>query len=282
MLMDFGAGTELATGLRKPHDTAGTPLYLAPELFDGQPATRASDIYSLGVLLYRMVTREYPVEGADRSEIERAHREGRVKRLRDVRPDLPSEFVQTVDARALSRPCRTAADSRRARSGAHQAQPAPVSWTWAQRAAAAAAAVLIVAIPVGLIFTNRGNAPGTNNPALGTAVAPTPAPAPAATADPSYLVRARLFRTRNGVETPLTVDTGLVGGDELSMQIESSIAVYAYVINADDAGRSYRLFPLPDLQPDNPLAAPRFTGSLLPTRTGSSREKAAASTSSSW
>ena len=69
VLMDFGAGTELATGLRRPLDTAGTPLYLAPELFDGRPATRASDIYSLGVLLYRMVTREYPVEGADRSQI---------------------------------------------------------------------------------------------------------------------------------------------------------------------------------------------------------------------
>ena len=62
VLMDFGAGTELATGLRRPLDMAGTPLYLAPELFDGRPATRASDIYSLGVLLYRMVTREYPVE----------------------------------------------------------------------------------------------------------------------------------------------------------------------------------------------------------------------------
>ena len=40
VLMDFGAGTELATGLRKPHDMAGTPLYLAPELFDG-PASDA-------------------------------------------------------------------------------------------------------------------------------------------------------------------------------------------------------------------------------------------------
>ena len=88
-----------------------------------------------------------------------------------------------------------------------------------------------------------------------TAVAPTPAPAAAAAADPSYLVRAKLFRTRKDVETPLTPDITLVGGDQLSMQIESSIAVYVYVINADDAGKSYRLFPLPDVQPDNPLAA---------------------------
>ena len=53
VLMDFGAGTELTAGLRRSLDMAGTPLYLAPELFDGRPATRASDIYSLGVLLYR-------------------------------------------------------------------------------------------------------------------------------------------------------------------------------------------------------------------------------------
>ena len=254
VLMDFGAGTELATGLRKPHDTAGTPLYLAPELFDGQPATRASDIYSLGVLLYRMVTREYPVEGADRSEIERAHRDRRVKRLRDVRPDLPSEFVQTVERALAADPAARPQTAGELEAALTRRSPTPVSWTWAQRAAAAAAAVLIVAIPVGLIFTNRGTAPGTNNPALDTAVAPTH-PAPAAAADPSYLVRARLFRTRNGVETPLTAGTGLAGGDQLSMEIESSIAVYAYVINADDAGKSYRLFPLPDVQPDNPLAA---------------------------
>ncbi len=101
VLMDFGAGTELTAGLHGLLDMAGTPLYLAPELFGGRPATRASDIYSLGVLLYRMVTREFPVAGADRTEIDRAHREGRVKRLRDARPDLPTSFIQTVE-RALS------------------------------------------------------------------------------------------------------------------------------------------------------------------------------------
>ena len=256
VLMDFGAGTELATGLRRPLDMAGTPLYLAPELFDGGPATRASDIYSLGVLLYRMVTREYPVEGADRSQIERAHREGRVRRLRDVRPDLPSEFINTIE-RALSpdpstRP-QTAGEFEAALTS--KRSPAPLSWTWGQRAAAVAAAVLLVAIPVALILSNNGRGPGTPDPGSSTAVTPTPAVAPAAaTVDPFYLVRARMFRTRKGVETLLTPDIGLAGGDQLSMQIESSVEVYAYVLNADDAGKSYRLFPLPDSQPDNPLS----------------------------
>ena len=214
VLMDFGAGTELATGLRKPLDMAGTPLYLAPELFDGQPATRASDIYSLGVLLYRMVTREYPVEGADRSQIERAHRDGRVKRLRDVRPDLPSEFIQTVERALSPDPVGTTADGRRARGRPdQQAQPH-------------AGVVDVVPARGG---RRRGRPPRGDSgrrcscPTMARTrhhqsmgrVRPsrrTPALAPAAAVDPSYLVRARMFRTRNGVETLADPRHQLAGG----------------------------------------------------------------------
>ena len=61
VLMDFGAG-EIRRE-RSGAGPAGTPLYLAPELFDGTPATIASDIYSMGVLLFHLVTARYPVEG---------------------------------------------------------------------------------------------------------------------------------------------------------------------------------------------------------------------------
>jgi serine/threonine-protein kinase len=103
VLMDFGAGTEAEAG--DPSDVAGTPMYLAPEVFDGQPASRLSDIYSLGVLLYHLVTGSYPVSGSSRFEIQRAHSERRIKRLRDARPDLPEGFVQLVEA-ALAEPGR--------------------------------------------------------------------------------------------------------------------------------------------------------------------------------
>ena len=257
VLMDFGAGTELATGLRQSLDMAGTPLYLAPELFDGRPATRASDIYSLGVLLYRMVTRAYPVEGADRSQIERAHRDGRGKRLRDVRPDLPGGFIQAVE-RALSpdpdaRP-QTAGEFEAALIGKSERKH-DRAWTWPERAAAIAAGLVLAAVPVWWILTRQSGptTPASNGLATASAVERVP-PRPSAATDPSYTVRATMFRTRDGDEVPLTSGMRLAGGDALSMRIEASTKVYVYLLNADDAGESYRLFPLPDHTPTNPLS----------------------------
>jgi serine/threonine protein kinase len=102
VLMDFGSGREVASvPVSANIDLAGTPLYLAPEVFGGQPASIASDIYSLGVLLFHLVSDRYPVEGTNRSEIQRAHLERRRLWLRDARPDLPEAFVRVVE-RALA------------------------------------------------------------------------------------------------------------------------------------------------------------------------------------
>jgi serine/threonine-protein kinase len=97
VLMDFGLGRELARGPSDEAELAGTPLYLAPELFTGGRASVQSDIYSLGVLLFFLVTGTYPVVGKNLSEIRSAHELGRRQRLQDLRPDLPAGFVQTVE-----------------------------------------------------------------------------------------------------------------------------------------------------------------------------------------
>ena len=56
VLMDFGAGEIRSEDSLAAPQMIGTPLYLAPELFAGHPATIASDIYSVGVLLYHLMT----------------------------------------------------------------------------------------------------------------------------------------------------------------------------------------------------------------------------------
>jgi tRNA A-37 threonylcarbamoyl transferase component Bud32 len=102
VLLDFGTGSELA--LSSPASSrriVGTPLYLAPELFEGAAASPASDIYSLGVLLFYLVTGTHPVTGKSLEEIRQAHRSGRRVLLSDVRADLPRSFVHIVE-RALS------------------------------------------------------------------------------------------------------------------------------------------------------------------------------------
>ena len=69
-------------------DVAGTPRYMAPELFvSGASATRASDIYSLGVLLYFLVSGKYPVEGNTLGELAaRARPRGALRPLASQRP----------------------------------------------------------------------------------------------------------------------------------------------------------------------------------------------------
>src|SRR5262249_49156006 len=51
LLMDFGAGELL--GSEHAGTAVGTPLYVAPEIVAGRHASRQSDIYSLGVVLFR-------------------------------------------------------------------------------------------------------------------------------------------------------------------------------------------------------------------------------------
>jgi hypothetical protein len=103
ILMDFGAGVmQRADGSSGTSATVGTPLYMAPELFDGQPASRSTDVYALGVLLYFLVSGEYPVWGATIEELKAAHRTQKSTRLDDRRLDLPLTYTRAVD-RATSR-----------------------------------------------------------------------------------------------------------------------------------------------------------------------------------
>ena len=71
VLMDFGAGRQMDDEIGA--DVTGTPLYVAPELLAGAPASVRSDIYSLGVLLHYMVTGAYPVSAASVAELRAAH-----------------------------------------------------------------------------------------------------------------------------------------------------------------------------------------------------------------
>src|SRR5215470_16739719 len=97
VLMDFGAGQVVGDNAAAGRIT-GTPLYLAPEVLDGREATVRSDIYSLGVLLYHLVTNDYPIRARSLDELRVAHSENRRIRLNDARPDsLPDTLVRVIE-----------------------------------------------------------------------------------------------------------------------------------------------------------------------------------------
>jgi serine/threonine-protein kinase len=95
VLMDFGTGRELNTAVTP--EVAGTPLYLAPELLDQQPATVQSDVYSLGVLLYFLASGAYPIRSASLSELQAAHQRGERVPLRVAAPETSARLARIVD-----------------------------------------------------------------------------------------------------------------------------------------------------------------------------------------
>jgi serine/threonine-protein kinase len=103
VLMDFGAGRETGGGAS---DLVGTPLYLAPEIFAGKGATTQSDVYSLGVLLYYLLTGSYPVEGDTVGDLRRSHQEGEKVSLRATRPELPSRLTRAIERALDPEPAR--------------------------------------------------------------------------------------------------------------------------------------------------------------------------------
>ncbi len=103
VLMDFGAASLATLGSSRG---IGTPLYAAPELLTGGAPSYASDIYSLGVLLYYLASGEFPVTARSIDELRAAHAAGLRRSLLDARPDLPAAFVQAIERATAPDPDR--------------------------------------------------------------------------------------------------------------------------------------------------------------------------------
>ena len=59
-ILDLGVALSSGVGKIEAMQNPGTPSFMAPELFDGEPATPQSDTYAAGVTLYHLLTRKYP------------------------------------------------------------------------------------------------------------------------------------------------------------------------------------------------------------------------------
>jgi serine/threonine protein phosphatase PrpC len=98
-LLDFGIAISGLSPQTSVRAQAGTPSYIAPEQFDGAPASAQTDLYAAGVTLYHVLTRKYPY-----GEIEpfQHPRFGDPVPPARYRPDIP-EWLENVLLKAVAR-----------------------------------------------------------------------------------------------------------------------------------------------------------------------------------
>jgi tRNA A-37 threonylcarbamoyl transferase component Bud32 len=99
-LIDFGMSKDaaLALDITETGTIFGTPHYMSPEQGHAEPLDERSDLYSLGVILFEMLTREKPFRAENPMAIVYKHR-------KDAIPQLPQKFapVQPVLERLLAK-----------------------------------------------------------------------------------------------------------------------------------------------------------------------------------
>ncbi len=115
----------------------GSPAYMAPELWDGSPATVQTDLYSFGVMLYQMLTGILPIDAANAREFLERLRTTRPQPVRSRRKDTPRNLSMLVSRCMAPDP-----EDRPQSALAAAAFVAPLAKKWS-RVAVALSAVLV-------------------------------------------------------------------------------------------------------------------------------------------
>jgi serine/threonine-protein kinase len=103
-IVDFGvaaAQKEGDTQLTKTGYVIGSPKYMAPEQILGKKVDARADVYSLGVIMYEMVTGQPPYSRGDHMSVMYQHVQGKAKSPLEVNPQLPKPLSELV-SKAMS------------------------------------------------------------------------------------------------------------------------------------------------------------------------------------
>jgi len=99
---DFGIARAGASQMTEAGSIMGTAQYLSPEQARGAPVTASSDLYSVGIVLYEMLTGKVPFSGDSAIEIAMKHLNELPKPPSKIRPEIPEDLDHVV-LRALAK-----------------------------------------------------------------------------------------------------------------------------------------------------------------------------------
>ncbi len=105
-ITDFGIAKIITdsggTSITMTNQMIGTPAYMAPEMWQGETATSAVDIYALGTMLYEMLTGELPFKADTPYQMMFFHTQTQPPSPLTVRPTLPPD-IHTIILRAMAK-----------------------------------------------------------------------------------------------------------------------------------------------------------------------------------
>ena len=103
-IVDFGVAAAASSGdtqLTKTGYVIGSPKYMAPEQILGKKVDETADIYSIGVIMYEMVTGIPPYSRGDHMSVMYQHVQGKAKPCQEINPSIPDEYAAVI-TRAMS------------------------------------------------------------------------------------------------------------------------------------------------------------------------------------
>jgi HEAT repeat protein/tRNA A-37 threonylcarbamoyl transferase component Bud32 len=103
-IVDFGVAAAASSGdtqLTKTGYVIGSPKYMAPEQILGKKVDETADIYSVGVIMYEMVTGVPPYSRGDHMSVMYQHVQGKAKLCQEINPNIPDDYAGVI-AKAMS------------------------------------------------------------------------------------------------------------------------------------------------------------------------------------
>jgi eukaryotic-like serine/threonine-protein kinase len=273
VLTDFGLGVRQFRAGREPASIAGTPMFMAPERLAGAPATPRSDLYALGVTLRMALTGRTPFPARTVAELQEQAQRGPATALAAECPHAPPALVRAIERAMAPDPNARFASAQAMEVALSETGSAAVNRGTPGRRTALVAVLVIVALEAGaviagLVLRGRAHSPagsqsaragagtGATSPAAGAGTGTTAgAVAPSPDAAAAYDVSALLMRRGREGDRRLTNGDRVTPGDRLSLSFHASRPVWVYVLDEDERGQSFLLFPQPLFDRTNPLPA---------------------------